>query len=134
MSSQRSIEQLRAHFALTRVMEVTSSSSSEIQKRFKAYSNSLPAMIQINGLGQALAFANQKAKGSNKDEAEGWSALFNLVSDWLLKERNIWGSSSDKLLLSITQGSQADYQLAQAEAQALLAWVKDFARAEIAGD
>lgn len=134
--SQRSIQQKRAAYALTYVQQnVKAGVDDDAQKRFKAYSNSLPAMIQMNGLGQALAFAYQKSNGSNESEKKGWELLFKLVAHWLLTEQKIWGHSQEKNILgALTKGTQEQYQLAQAEAQALLSWVKDFARAEIVGD
>tara|TARA_R110001583_G_scaffold93002_3_gene235770 strand:+ start:310 stop:750 length:441 start_codon:yes stop_codon:yes gene_type:complete len=136
----RSIQQLRAHYALQKVM-AAKQLSGEAPKRFKSYSNTLPAMIQMNGIGQALAFAYQKSNGTKVDEAKAWQQLFDLVSEWLLTNRKIWGNSeiSDnsekyRVLQALAAGSQEQYQLAQAEAQALLCWVKDFARAEIVGE
>jgi CRISPR-associated protein Cmr5 len=137
MTSQavsRSIQQQRAHYALALVSRVTSEES-DVQKCFKAYSNSLPAMIQMNGIGQALAFAWQKSNGDRNKESTAWTLLFRAVSDWLLKERSLWASAGhDHVVHALAAGSQEQYQLAQAEAQALLAWVKDFARAEIVGE
>lgn len=129
----QSIQQKRAAYALQQVLAVTQSQPDSVQKRFKAYSNSLPAMIQMNGIGQALAFAYQKSNG-DKDESKGWKALLDTVSTWLL-QREIWGkqAAGANVVQVLSGGTQKQYQLAQAEAQALLSWVKDFARAEIAG-
>lgn len=132
-NNTRSIQQQRAHYALKKVLEAKGVGES-VAKRFKSYSNTLPAMIQMNGIGQALAFAYQKSNGK-AEEARGWKLLFDLVDYWLLSERNIWGkSSSAHVVMALSEGNQAQYQLAQAEAQALLSWVKDFARAEISGE
>lgn len=129
----RNIQQQRAAYALDKVSQLKQTQPESVQKRFKAYSNSLPAMIQMNGVGQALAFAYQKSNG-DKDENKGWKALLNVVAEWLL-QREIWGrqSAGSNVIQTLAAGSQKEYQLAQAEAQALLSWVKDFARAEIAG-
>jgi len=133
-ANNRSIQQQRAHYALKKVSEAKGSGEA-VAKRFKAYSNTLPAMIQMNGIGQALAFAYQKSNGKKAEEAKGWKLLFDLVDHWLMNERNIWGkSSSAHVVMALSEGNQAQYQLAQAEAQALLSWVKDFARAEITGE
>lgn len=128
------IQQQRAAYALQQVLQVKAQKSPDVQKRFKAYSNSLPAMIQMNGIGQALAFAYQKSNGE-KDENIGWTALYSAVGQWLL-QREIWGkqSTNANVVKALAEGSQEQYQLAQAEAQALLSWIKDFARAEIAGE
>lgn len=129
----QSIQQKRAAYALQQVLTVKQSQPEVVQKRFKAYSNSLPAMIQMNGIGQALAFAYHKSSGE-KDENKGWKALLDTVSTWLL-QREIWGKQATgaNVVQVLSGGTQKQYQLAQAEAQALLSWVKDFARAEIAG-
>lgn len=133
-AKDRNIQQQRAAYALKKVQAVVANQNEDVQKRFKAYSNSLPAMIQMNGIGQAMAFAYQKSNGSNKNEATGWTLLFGVVADWLLKERKLWGNAKPDLMRAITEGSQEEYQLAQVETQALLSWVKDFARAEISGE
>ena len=129
----QSIQQKRAAYALQQVLTVKQSQPEVVQKRFKAYSNSLPAMIQMNGIGQALAFAYHKSSGE-KDENKGWKALLDTVSTWLL-QHEIWGKQATgaNVVQVLSGGTQKQYQLAQAEAQALLSWVKDFARAEIAG-
>lgn len=130
--NKQTIQQQRAARALNVVLNVKKQYPESAQTRFKAYSNSLPAMIQMNGIGQALAFAYQKSSGS-KDENLGWKALLDAVGCWLL-EREIWGKSADKnVVQALVNGNQQQYQLAQAEAQAFLSWIKDFARAEIAG-
>ena len=122
----QTIEQRRAKFALLKINEIKKDSL--VAGRFKAYSHSLPAMIQMNGLGQALAFAKQKSLGSNSD-AQAWKALYLSCCEWLNK-RNVWPEHDDALQ-GITQGSMAQYQLAHAELQAMLVWLKLFSRAEI---
>ncbi|WP_432785089.1 hypothetical protein AAEX37_02017 [Oligella sp. MSHR50489EDL] len=129
---RRNIQQIRADFALSKVSTLVSDNTPQVQRRFKAYSNGLPAMVQTNGIGQALAFAFQKSNG-NGDEARAWKLLFNLISEWLL-QRGIWGNTKGSLLERLSRGNQEQYQLAQAELQALLAWVKDFSRALIKGE
>jgi len=130
---QTNIQQRRAAFALSQVQAVAEKCSPEVQKRFKAYSNSFPAMMQMNGIGQALAFAYQKSNGET-DENRGWQLIFQVCQRWLLEHSTIWQSRSEPLMNVLTTGSQEQYQLAQAEVQALFSWVKDFARAEIKGD
>jgi len=127
MSRGQSIEQERAQHAMTQVIGVRASSAS-IQKKFKAYANSLPAMIQTAGLGQALAFAKVKANGSG-DEAAAWKAMYEALDNWL-QSRKIWSGTGDTLSVLVT-GNQQQYQLAQAEAFAYLVWLKQFARAMI---
>jgi CRISPR-associated protein Cmr5 len=134
MSRGQSIEQERAQHAMKQVAEVLNSSDS-VKKKFKAYANSLPAMIQSTGLGQALAFAKVKANGTG-DEAAAWKAMYEALDNWL-QGRKIWAAKGDSkvdTLAALVAGNQPQYQLAQAEAFAYLVWLKQFARAMIAGE
>lgn len=118
----QTIQQKRAKFALERVQQAIESGTN--QSEFKSYASSLPAMIHMNGLGQAAAFFKSK-KGTHLE-------LYNLLSDWL-KEPNQPYQGKD-LLDGITQLDMEKYRLAQAEAQALMDWVKKFAKAFMGGD
>ncbi|WP_417533687.1 type III-B CRISPR module-associated protein Cmr5 [Marinobacterium stanieri] len=131
LSRQQTLSQQRAGFALQRVLSIKPQKGPD--KRFKAYANSLPAMIQQNGLGQALAFAKMKGNGKG-DEALAWKALYNTVSQWLTEKGPQRLNDSGDVLEALVAGDQYQYQRAQAEAQALLVWVKQFARAEIVGE
>ena len=136
-SLAQSIEQKRAQHAMAKVLDVTSASAS-VQKKFKAYANSLPAMIQTTGLGQALAFAKVKANANAKtDEAAAWSAMYAALDQWL-QGQEIWLKTADQnntdSLAALVAGNQQQYQRAQAEAFAYLVWLKQFARALIAGE
>ena len=126
----QSMEQQRAAFALLKVGAVVA--DKDTAKRFKAYANSLPAMIQSSGLGQSLAFA--KAKGNGKGpEAGAWLAIYKALDIWL-QQQHIWPDAEENsdVLALLVQGDQMQYRRAQAEAQALLVWLKQFARADIA--
>lgn len=81
--------------------------------------NGLPAMILMNGLGQAAAFYKSKDK---KHEA-----LYQLLSDWLRRPDKPYAGKD--LLEGITSGDAGNYRAAQAEALAYLQWVKKFAKA-----
>ena len=129
--TEQTLQQQRAAFALTQVSALKG--KGQAASRFRAYANSLPAMIQSNGIGQAMAFAHHKAKAGKGAEAQGWQCLYDTVSQWLCTRRDLWGGGTD-LMQSLMDGSQQQYQLAQAEAQAFLRWVKDFARAELANE
>jgi CRISPR-associated protein Cmr5 len=82
-------------------------------------------MIHMNGLGQAMAFCKVKGK-----ERESYKQLYQLVSDWLKKPGQPYAGKD--VLDGITQADMGQYQLAQAEALALMSWVKKFAKAFLA--
>lgn len=128
-SQQQSIAQQRARFAMQAVAAVLA--DQEVAKRYRAYANSWPAMIQTNGIGQALAFAKAKGNASSA-EAQAWLALYTNLSRWLTQEScQPLGKDGEDILQVLTREGQQTYQRAQAEAQALLYWIKQFARAEI---
>lgn len=115
----QTIQQQRAKFALTEVQKAAFNTRID-NKEYKSYASSLPAMIHINGLGQAAAFFKSKG-GTHKD-------LYNLLSDWLTKSEQPYANSRD-LMDGIVNNDMHHYRLAQAEAQALMDWVKKFAKA-----
>ena len=113
------MQQERASFALK---EVKKAKEQKIDaKEYISYASSLPAMIHTNGLGQAAAFFKSKTK------SKAHAALYSLLSDWLKKEDQPF--HGQELLDGITQADMKTYRLAQAEAQALMDWVKKFAKA-----
>lgn len=120
----QTIQQERAKFALDRVVSASGDSSVNA-KEFKSYAHALPAMIHMNGLGQAAAF--YKAKGGMH------LRLYQLLSDWLKQAGQPYHGCND-LLEGITQQDMHKYRLAQAEAQALMDWVKKFTSAYMAED
>ena len=113
------MQQKRAKFALDRVDKAREKSGVKKQKEYISYASSLPAMIHTNGLGQAAAFF--KSKGGTHEQ------LYQLLSDWLKKDDQPFAKK--ELLDGITSSDMQTYQLAQAEAQALMDWVKKFAKA-----
>lgn len=119
----QTIQQERAKYALVQVQQSIENGTN--QKEYKSYASGLPAMIHMNGLGQAAAF--YRSKGGTHQE------LYKLLSDWLTQEHQPFYAYDD-LLEGITKSDMATYQLAQAEAQALMDWVKKFAKAFMGGD
>ncbi|WP_341325693.1 type III-B CRISPR module-associated protein Cmr5 [Methylotuvimicrobium sp. KM2] len=124
----QTIEQQRAAFALTRIKALPPQLRPEQQKEFISYASSLPAMIHMNGLGQAMAFCRLKG-----NERESYQQLYQLVSDWLCLTGQPYAGKHD-VLDGITQCDMAYYQLAQAEALVFLSWVKKLAKVFLAED
>lgn len=131
----QTIQQQRAAFALAAVEAVNNGikAISEGNNRdkikaseYKSYASNFPAMIQMNGLGQAAAFFRSKGTGTDS-KARAYQALYNTLSEWLSKPNQPYQGKD--LLDGITQSNMQTYMLAQAEALALLDWVKKFAKA-----
>ncbi|MCC7367675.1 MAG: type III-B CRISPR module-associated protein Cmr5 [Chloroflexi bacterium] len=122
MPRRQTVEQERAKFALGRVHDV----KGHHQWMARAYRREvmgLPAMILVNGLGQTLAFLKAKGAGSLNEHAVAYRHL----SDWVGKQLSLPGD----LLEEITRMDVGRYRLAQAEALAVLTWLKRFAESEI---
>jgi len=89
-------------------------------KEYKALASSAPADIQINGLGQVLAFWRSKGKPEHE-------ALYDHLSSWVIQRMGARGD----LLQWIMQTDSVNYRKATVEALAYIAWLKRFAQAEI---
>ncbi len=122
----QTMQQKRAKYALERVEAAKGAS----EKEYKSYAASFPAMIKMNGLGQAAAFYRSKGAEDNQ-KGKAYRALYDLLSDWLKKPGQPYEGMD--LLEGITTKNIRAYQLAQAEALALLDWVKKFAKAFMEG-
>jgi CRISPR-associated protein Cmr5 len=121
----QTLQQRRARFALEKVKFALAEAKADpkragfSQKEFKSQAESFPAMIRMNGLGQAAAFHFSKGGAHGR--------LYKLLADWL-KEPGQPYQGKD-LLEGITQQDMHAYRFAQAEALLLLDWVKKFANA-----
>lgn len=100
----------------------------EKQKEYRSWARSLNAMIQINGLGQTLAFF--KAKGRSN---QAHRLLFEQLSKWVSVEI-IHEERSDLLAWVVSQASGEQYRQATAECMAFGLWLRRFAEAELESD
>ena len=127
------IEQQRAQFALHAIESALNTPESQIykHKEVKSYARRLPAMIQSNGFGQAMAFYYSK-----RDKFHAYGRIYTLVEDWLCGQGQVYANVQEnpRLLKAITQHDQMAYRRAQAETLALMIWVKKFAEALISGE
>lgn len=141
-NDMRLIEQRRAEFALQRLEDALA--VPEVGKykhsQLKSFLRRLPAMIQMNGFGQAVAFYYAK-----RTSYEAYGVVYKLLEDWLCADGQVYAAATGiesllhpqatpHLLHALTAGDQQAYRRAEAEAQALLAWAKKFAEALILRD
>jgi len=119
------LELERAADALARVESVRSEHSGAAAK-YRTYARSLPADILQMGLGQALATLLAAAGGKQGDPHR---LLYDHVAQWLTADRSgaPYRGREGQLIAAITEGDEAAYLAAQAEALAYLAWLKKFA-------
>ncbi len=115
--------QRRAAQALKEVRQIENLSDAE-KNRFRAYSNSLPAMVQMNGLGQTAAFCRSR-KGTTE---AAYELHYGVMSRWLVGDGQPYSDHQD-LLEAVTSSGMDEYRAAQTEVLAYLEWVKRFSQA-----
>jgi CRISPR-associated protein Cmr5 len=124
-SRQRSLEQKRAARAWQCVQAVKGTSWASA---YGQLARSVPALVQVNGLGQALAFLRAKGKKGDNEHARLAADISRWVSMQLLRDER------DDLIPWITrQATAAEYRRATAEALTFLVWLRRFAEAELDG-
>ena len=123
----RNASQERAAFVMTSVKSVIARLDEKQQKEFKSYVQGLPAMVQINGLGQAIAFYRSHFTLTDKTKkgAAAYSALYDILNDWLCGDMPLSVYPKGDLLDCIVSHDMHDYRLAQSELQSLLVWLKN---------
>ena len=120
----RSMDQERAEFALGKIEQIAHKSPDAVQIEVRRYLNSLPALIRMNGLGQALAFYRTK-------DTDGHQMIYQMVGAWLCdasSKGRVFVGEGD-VIAAITRNDIHLYMAAQNEALALLEWLKKFALA-----
>lgn len=132
--SQQSLAQRRAAHALKRIeahRDRNKGNPKPDYGNYVSYTQSLPATILMNGLGQACATLLSKAED---DLEKPHGLLYGDLQDWLCGSdpaapyRNVQGGDK-RLIEAIVRGSEHQYLHAQAEALAYLVWLKKFANA-----
>ncbi|MCX6678356.1 MAG: type III-B CRISPR module-associated protein Cmr5 [Methanothrix sp.] len=156
---KRSREQKRADHALRTIrmlkgLDQNQDTEKPLYGNLRAYVENLPAMIVMNGLGQAMATElaaarmgeeeipkgnrdlsgmiealQYSAKGNRNADVRAHELLFFIVSDWLQKSRAYSYSEDEGLMEAIVSGNQKEYVRAQHEALAYLEWLKKFSQA-----
>ena len=121
--SNMNIEQLRAAYALSSVKagikEFINKEGKENIDKWLSRANELPAMIQMNGIGATVDFYQMKGTGAHE-------SLLKILTGWLCGTDDIYRYTN--LMDAIVNGDMHTYRAAQAEAQALLVWVKKFSK------
>ncbi len=137
LCSNLNASQHRAKYALQAIKKVTKELESEQQKEFKSYLQALPAMVQMNGLGQAIAFYRSHFTATDKSNkgAVAYATLYAILNSWLCASTTEEAPFSiypeGDLLENIVNGDMQQYRLTHSELQSLLSWLKKMAIALI---
>lgn len=115
------LEQKRAEYALTCVNRVRG--NPDLSKKYKIYVHSLPAMVQVNGLGQALAQIMSDFRKA--DDGPAARQVMNDLKTWLVDRRRLYEPPNDgSILQALVTGDRAAYLRAYEETIALCNWLK----------
>ena len=117
-NSIRGIEQGRAVFAYDCVNEISQNSNGDLKKKYKSGAKKLPVLIKTNGLGQALAFINNRDAGNEK--------LYDTIGEWLTCKQLIELSQNIDLVEVVISKPSDEYRRITTETLALLNWVRRF--------
>src|SRR5579885_438690 len=130
-NQRRTIEQQRGERAWENIKDAKDQLG-EKQKEYRSPARGLNAMIQINGLGQTLAFLKAKGKGEQNGQATQTphGLLFVHVSNWVGKQMGYQGANLLEWIVAPTTSREA-YRRATAECMAFGIWLKRFAEAEL---
>lgn len=106
MSNTRKLEQYRAEAAYHAAKEGTSD--------YKTFAKKLPMLIQNNGLGAAMAFAEHK------------ELCYKDISDWLKDKECPVDFDGDNLSEWLTSIDSQEYRAVTMEVMAFLNWLRRF--------
>jgi CRISPR-associated protein Cmr5 len=121
----QTMDQQRAAFALQTIEGFLLKQDKTRQTELRRYIIQIPALIHMNGLGQALAFYRMKGRDSSHE------LIYQLLGKWLCQDKagRVFDGTEHDLLKAITGSDYRCYMAAQNEALALLEWLKKFATA-----
>jgi CRISPR-associated protein Cmr5 len=126
----KTIDQNRAEASLTCIDAVLDNQHSS----YGTLSRSLPAMLQVNGLGSTLAFLCAKA-GINNVDTSVHARLYNDLAGWLHQQirKKVEPQTTampDQFLRWLISQDSYIYHLATMEAMEFSIWLRRFAEAE----
>lgn len=118
------IENGRAAFAFEKVKGFVQSHPEKTNKEYRSYVKKLPAMIQVNGIGQSMAFCY--AKGGV------YADIYKQIEEWVQQQeaalmRKYDPKGKGEFVETIVNMSSNDYRLITSEVIAYLNWMRRFA-------
>lgn len=119
---RQTTEQRRAKAAWDDVERVTD------KDKYGTLARKFPSMVQINGLGTALAFLLAKGKGKAKD---GHTEIYSHISAWVLRE--LYPDNKyrpDEIMNMVRNEDMATYRRATTEAIEYAIWLKRYVEAK----
>jgi|SRR5690625_3655925 len=91
---------------------------------FSSYIKKMPSMIQVNGLGQTLAF--YYSKSSSSGDGLAYKRIYETLSEWLEQKYPAYFKEHPELVQAVINVDSFDYRLMTVEIMSLLNWMKKF--------
>lgn len=113
-----------AEYAFSNVTRIRSN-----DKEFRSLARSMPSMLQVNGMGAAMAFLCSKKKNGNAHEN-----MYQIVDQWFQREKFQSSGHKEGLMKRIVELDSDTYRLYMIEMMNLCQWVKRFAEGMIDGE
>lgn len=121
--SMQQIEGGRASFAFQEVNQSTTALNNKDKvKLYSSYLKRLPSMIQVNGLGQAIAFYYSK-----KNKGNEYELIYQSIGKWLQGNPVNMLDTNKELVKAIVELNSEEYRRVTVEVLALLNWMRKFA-------
>ncbi|MBB5149085.1 type III-B CRISPR module-associated protein Cmr5 [Ureibacillus thermosphaericus] len=120
------IENGRAAFAFKEVKQVVEKPNIQ-SSEFRSYVKRMPTMIQVNGLGQTLAFCYSK---KNNKRGKAYGEVYRIVQKWIEDEvfPDLFHNNKDysEFVEKVINLNSYEYKQVTAEVLALLNWMRRF--------
>lgn len=133
MTVRQTVENGRAAFAFKKVKTMVEQHAHDERflKEYRSYIKKMPAMVQVNGLGQTLAFYYSK-NGAYKQIYHDLAVWVSASMEGLINQYRQEGNQEFiEILVNMPSG---DYRLVTMEILAILNWMRRFADGMIQGD
>lgn len=113
------IENGRADYAYNIVENTIQKNSPEKNSEYRSYIKKLPSIIQVNGLGQALAYYFSK-KGEYK-------RIYDQIYGWLkINNKEYFPNENEEFVKAVINMDSKEYRVITMEVLALLNWMRRF--------
>jgi CRISPR-associated protein Cmr5 len=129
MAERPSRQQLSEQARARQAWEDVGSVRADIQDKYGTLARKLTSLLQVNGLGQTLAFLLAKAGDKTTDAHR---VLYSHVSDWVMGQ--LEPAEEDGLLDWVISQPSDLYRRATVEALAYALWLRRFVEAKGFGD
>lgn len=128
MTVRQKVENGRAAFAFEVVKKFKDRFANEPQtlKEYRSYVKKMPAIIQVNGIGQAMAFYY-----SQRNKSVAYKQVYDDLSKWIEQSMNGVVDSyrqkeGEPFIEILVKMISDDYRLVTMEALAMLNWMRRF--------